>query len=215
VRFSVRADDPVEARRDFGQRVAALVGRHVLDVTYWDIHNYGPAPRSWDYEDWHHAVMGVELATDSGPVSVIPTDTFFPYGVEVFDSAMSVHLSLDAENGPEGWNVGRHEAWRSRQNQAVRSASTFWETIEVGPGRRNSDGAIVSAPASYDVPVALRLDVGEAPVWFVAGQPDWPPTDKVFIPGDEIMVVFQAERLRRMGFPEGPFLAPSTTRLGE
>jgi len=39
---------------------------------------------TWDYGDWHHAVMGVDLLTDRGPSCVLWTSTFHPYGVEVF-----------------------------------------------------------------------------------------------------------------------------------
>jgi hypothetical protein len=199
-------DDAAALRHDYEQRVAALIGRQILAATCWDIHNFGPEPRTWDYGDWQHAVMGVELVTDAGPVTITWTDTFFPYGIEVFDEPISEHLTLGPD-GPEGWGVDLHDQWRERTHRTISNASTFWESISVGPGRRNSDGAIVSAAADYDVPVALRLDLGDAPIWFVAGQPGWPDTERVFIAGDEIMVVFSAERMRAIGFPDGDFVA--------
>jgi hypothetical protein len=76
-----------QAGRDRGlyeSRAAELVGRRVLEVAYWDVHNFADEPRTWDYGDWHHAVMGVDLLTDGGPSCVLWTDTFFAYGVEVF-----------------------------------------------------------------------------------------------------------------------------------
>ena len=76
------------------------------EVRYWHIHNFSDEPRTWDYDDWHHAVMGVELLTDRGPLCVLWTSTFFPYGVEVFQSAMSQHIT-DAESGPESWDASR------------------------------------------------------------------------------------------------------------
>lgn len=44
-----------------------------------------PEPARWDYGDWHHAVIGVQLSTDAGPVTLMWSNTFHPYGVEVFD----------------------------------------------------------------------------------------------------------------------------------
>lgn len=196
--------DPATARAEYEQKTAALVGQIVLDVAYWDIHNFGDQPRTWDYGDWHHAVMGVELVTATGPVSVVWTDTFFPYGVEVFHGPISDHLLLGPE-GPEGWAVGSHPLWRSREGSPVLAATTVWERIEVGAAVRLSDNVQVAEPRAYDVPVGLRLDFAAGPVWMVAGMPQWPDVEKVFVPGDEIMVVFSAERMRKIGFPETAF----------
>jgi hypothetical protein len=64
----------------------------------------------------------------------------------------------------------------------------------------------VSDPESYNVPVGLRLDFDAGPVWLIAAQPDGPQLERPFIGGDEILVVFDAERLRRIGF-DRPFAA--------
>jgi hypothetical protein len=58
----------------------------------------------------------------------------------------------------------------------------------------------VSEPEDVDVPVGLRLDFDAGPVWFVAATPDHPHLEKPFVGGDEIIVFFGAERLRRIGF---------------
>ena len=55
------------------------------------------------------------------------------------------------------------------------------------------------------VPVALRFDFEVGPVWFVAGIPAWPDMREVFIPGDEIMIVFTGRRMVELGFPAGRF----------
>src|SRR5262249_7024246 len=47
-------------RAAYDMRAAALVGRRVLHVRYWDVHNFADEPARWDYGDWHHAVMGVD-----------------------------------------------------------------------------------------------------------------------------------------------------------
>ncbi|WP_329004018.1 hypothetical protein OHA18_11565 [Kribbella sp. NBC_00709] len=60
----VTVNDP-DARVIFDRKVHALVGLRIHAVDYWDIHNYGPEPARWDYGDWHHAVMGVQLSTDA------------------------------------------------------------------------------------------------------------------------------------------------------
>ena len=64
-------------------------------------------------------------------------------------------------------------------------------------------------PQTYSVPVALRLDFGAGPVWMAAAMPDWPDVEKVFVPGNEVMVVFSPERMRKIGFPQTGFLETS------
>jgi hypothetical protein len=76
------------------------VGRRVLEVRYWDVHNFSDEPNTWDYGDWHHAVMGVDLVTDRGPSCVLWTSTFHPYGVEAFPTLVSEQI-LGGESGPE------------------------------------------------------------------------------------------------------------------
>ena len=36
--------------------------------------------------------------------------------------------------------------------------------------------------------------------------PSWPDVDKVFIPGDEIMIVFSAEKMRPIGLTDSEFI---------
>ncbi|HEX9516888.1 MAG TPA: hypothetical protein VF940_12010 [Streptosporangiaceae bacterium] len=193
-------------RAHFDSKAAALVGRRVLEVRYWDVHNFSDEPNTWDYGDWHHAVMGVDLVTDRGPSCVLWTSTFHPYGVEVFPTLVSEHI-LDGESGPESWDASGSDRWRSRLNSLVASVQTFWEHITVGPGHIGD--VKVSDPYEVDVPVALRIDIAAGPVWMVAGSPQYPEMREVFVPGDDIMVVFTAERMRQIGFPDSEFLAVS------
>jgi hypothetical protein len=200
----VNQDD--ETRRDrawYASKAAALEGRQVLEVVYWDVRNFADEPRTWDYGDWHHAVMGVDLLTDGGPSSVLWTDTFFPYGVEVFPTRLSEHF-VAGDDGPESWSVSGSDRWRSRLRSRVENVQTFWERFTIGPAYVGN--ARVADSHQVDVPVALRLDFAAGPVWMVAGIPQLPEMHEVFVPGDEIMVVFTADRMRQMGFPDSDFL---------
>jgi hypothetical protein len=95
-----------DARARFEAKVQRLLGRRIQSVDYWDIHNFGSEPARWDYGEWHHAVMGVQLSTDADPVTVTWTNTFHPYGVEVCDDPIERHLVLNEagpqRNGPDG-----------------------------------------------------------------------------------------------------------------
>jgi hypothetical protein len=71
--------------------------------------------------------------------------------------------------------------------------------------RYRADGARVGEPEEVDAPVALRLDFDTGPVWMVAAVPDGPPLVRPFVGGDEIMIFFEAERLRGIGFA-APFV---------
>ena len=135
-----------DERAHFYSKAAALVGRRVLEVRYWDVHNFSDEPNTWDYGDWHHAVMGVE----------------------VFPAPVSEHI-LDGESGPESWDASGSDRWRPRLNSLVAGVQTFWEHITVGPGHIGD--VRVLDPYEVDVPVALRIDFAAGPVWMVAGIP--------------------------------------------
>jgi hypothetical protein len=183
-------------------KLTDLRGRRLTAVDYWDIHNFGPDPAPWDHGDWHHAVMGVQLDTDQGPVTVTWTGTFYPYGVEVFHEPITDHLVLD-EGGPQrvGPDTGHPGVWAPYLGASIRGGAFHWERLEIGPGRR-SDGTVVSPAYTVDVPIALRLDFPAGAMWFVAGMPQFPDSQRFFIPGDEILVVFSADRMCNMGFDD-------------
>jgi hypothetical protein len=52
----------------------------------------------------------------------------------------------------------------------------------------------------------LRLDFAAEPAWMVAGFPQAPQMREVFVPGDEIMVVFTTDHMRQIGFSDSQFL---------
>jgi hypothetical protein len=90
----------------------------------------------------------------------------------------------------------------------VRGTACHWERLQIGPSQR-ADGSIAAPAFSVNVPVALRLDFTAAAVWFVAGIPQLPDPRRVFIPGDEIIVIFSSEKMRDMGFDNPTFLQAS------
>jgi len=137
---------------------------------------------------------------------VLWTSTVHPYGVEVFPTLVSEQI-LGGESGPESSDASGSDRWRGRLNSLVASVQTFWEHITVGTGHIGD--VRVSDPYEVDVPVALRIDFAAGPVWMVAGSPQHPEMREVFVPGDEIMVVFTAERMRTIGFPDSEILAVS------
>src|SRR5690606_2176340 len=135
---------------------------------------------------WHHAVMGVDLKTDAGPRSVLWTNTFYPYGVEVDTAPMRDHL-VAGEYGPQTWSVTDHPEWQARLGEPVTTAVTDWATIHLGPSV-DREGRVVEPARSVDVPVALRVDVPAGPVWFIAAQPEGDGTLSTL--GDEIVIAF-------------------------
>jgi hypothetical protein len=198
-----------DRRSHFEDKLHDLHRRQVTVVDYWDLHNFGSEPASWDYGDWHHAVMGVQLGTDLGPVTVTWTSAFYPYGVEVFHEPIEHHVGA-GEFGPQrvGPDVDGGSRWAPLLGSMIRSTACHWERLQIGPSRR-ADGSIAAPAYSVDAPIALRLDFAAEAVWFVAGIPQLPDPRRVFIPGDEIMVVFSGDKMRDMGFDDPAFLRTS------
>lgn len=195
-----------DERAKFEAKVEMLVGRRIRTVDYWDIHQFGAEPARWDYGDWHHAVMGVQLSTDAGPVTVTWTNTFHPYGVEVFDDQIERHLVL-GETGPQRIGPDPDSRWADYLDSPVKRAMTWWDRLELGPATLLSTGEIVEPARAVDLPTAVRLDFEAGPVWFVAAIPQAPSMVDVFIPGDEIMVVFTTDKIREMGYSDPSFTA--------
>lgn len=108
------------------------------------------------------------------------------------------------ESGPGYWDVSESGRWRGRLGSALTNVQTFWERITISLAETGH----VHASNAYkvDVPVALRADFAAGSVWMVAGIPQGPTMQEVFVPGDEIMVVFTAERMQQIGFPASEFL---------
>ena len=138
------------------------------------------------------------------------TSTFYPYGVEVFNESIGQHLVLGKAGlervGPNGDGMS---SWASCLGSLIRDTACHGERLEIGPSRR-ADGSIAGRAFSVDVPVAMRVDFAATAVWFVAGVPQLPDMRRVFIPGDEIMVVFSREKMRDMGFDDPSFLQAPT-----
>ena len=179
--------DVTPARQHFEATIQELHGRSLTGVRYWDVHDFTDSERVWDHDDWHHAVMGVDLETDRGPACVMWANTFGEYGVEAFLSPASEHLVLGDE-GPETWTVTDHPRWSELIDRPIRRIRTWWEPAQVG-----------------EFPAAFRLDFDGRTFWLVAAIPDEPDTSTVCIPGDEIIVVFTAERMREIGFTDPSF----------
>jgi hypothetical protein len=194
------ANEVDDLRERFEAKLSGLEGRRLLAVDYWDVHNFAAEPARWDHGDWHHAVMGVGLLTAAGPATITWTSTFHSYGVEVLDGRIEDHLIL-GEEGPEriGPDANARSPWDRYLRMPIRGTAAHWERLELG-ARRRADGSVVEAARTVDVPMAVCLEFDAGAVWFVAAIPEPPDWQRVFVGGDEIMVVFSHEKMRDMGF---------------
>jgi hypothetical protein len=198
------------ARKDFERKTSALLGRRIEQVIYYDFPSELPKPRDWDFGDWHHAVMGVEMETDSGPLSVLWTNTFDSYGVEVFDSAISEHLSI-GPGGPEGRSATNHVRWKPHLALPILGVALAWSTRTYTPQKQVWNRELKKyeyfGEPSYTrtLPVAIRLDFEADPVWIVAATVDPGDIETAFVGGDELMVVFSWELMQQIGFTDELF----------
>jgi hypothetical protein len=196
--------DGADKRAAYEAKTSRLVGSCPVAVHYWDIHSFSADPARWDYGAWHHAVMGVQLDMDSGPVTIIWTNTFFTYGIEVFHEPIEEHLVL-GEAGPQRIGPSDLDRWGPFLSTPVRVVRTWWERLKLGPAMR-ADGTIVEPARSVEVPTALRLTFDAGSVWFVAAMPEPPRAQGAHVLGDEVMVVFDAATMREIGFEDSTFL---------
>jgi hypothetical protein len=181
-----------EKRSQVEATIADLVGRRIDSIAYWGLPPFDDGmEEQWDYGTWHHAVMGVEFGTDRGPVSLRGTDAFWLRGVEPLRRPMSELLSDDCVRR----DVTTDERWAIAREAPVRTASVRWESFKREEPRPTGE-------PPYDVPVGLRLGFDLGVIWMIPFVPMSPDMSRVFIPGDELMVVFDPARLREIGFAD-------------
>lgn len=216
------SETPPSARLQFEQEIRSLVGRKITSVTYWTL----PLPyevdeveewvvQDWDYGDWHHAVVGVDLGTDDGPKCIAWTDRFYAWGVELFSGPTFDPARVWSPDGPQiaheftinrTSDFGALGPWSVALDSPVRGTAVHWERIELCSSRR---WLRRRRRETIDIPTAIRLDFEAGPVWFVAAQllGDRPGDElaKAFVGGDEILVVFTPEVMRALHFTDPEF----------
>lgn len=181
-----------EKRSEVDATIAGLVGRRIDSIAYWGLPPFDDGVlEPWDHGMWHHAVMGVEFGTDRGPVSLLGTDTFWLRSVEPFLSPAAELLSEECIRR----DVTAVERWAIAREGPIRAATIRWE-------RFRPETPWPSSEPPYDVPVGFRLDFDSGSVWMVPLVPMSPDKSDVFLPGDELMVVFDPARLREIGFTD-------------
>lgn len=200
--------DPQVARARYEHVCAELVGRRISQVTYWHLHGFGNGPPEWDFGDWHHAEVEVELLTDAGPYTVTWTPTFDDYGIEILREPAFSASQLSTEQPPEFTRAEGHPRWLQLLSSPVREAAIYWETVTRYPTVSFRDGVPVveNREDVRSVPFAQRLDFDDGPVWMLAAIPPTTSDDQPFMGADEVLVVFTAERMLRFGFPDGAFV---------
>lgn len=119
------------------------------------------------------------------------------YG-EWHHAVMGVEFGTD--RGPvslvagEHWDVSSAPPGDTLLRSPIRSASTYWETFTI-------EGAGSNRPSVFGMPLGIQLDFDAGMAWAIAAIPQDPDMREVFVPGDEIMVVFTGDRMRQFGFP--------------
>ena len=138
-------------------------------------------------------------------MTVTWTSSFDPYGVEVFAEPIERHLVL-GEDGPERIGSDGESRWTGILDTPVLRATTSWgadRTRSSHAGERRGPRACPCRRDSYCSAPGLQ----HRRVWFAAAIPQYPSMERVFIPGNEIMIVFSAARVRHMGYDDPRFVA--------
>ena len=108
------------------------------------------------------------------------------------------------ENGPQRVGPDGDNSWTRFLPSPIRGARVWWDRLDLGPARVGD--RVVAEAESVDLPTKVRADFDAGSVWFVAGVPQWASMEDVFVPGDEIMVVFSATKMLRSGFEDPSFV---------
>jgi hypothetical protein len=159
-----------------------LVGRRIGKATYYGLHDYNERTEDWDYGDWHHPVMGVELTMmDAEVYSAVWGSSFTHYGLEIFPSPMSAHLrNVGEPDGPPRWDVTTHPRWVNLARRPIVGAQILWDEAigDLGP---------------VQCPTAVRLDFSTGSAWLIAAAPVWPGPESFWVGSDEVIVGFSKD----------------------
>ena len=169
-----------------------LIGRRPSKILYYGLRSEED-PRGyddWDYGDWHHPVMGVELYVDNERYSCVWGGSFGEYGLELFDSPMTDHLvRVEESDGTPFWDVTEHPMWQALLTDPIVGTKLLWARSDTGTAD------------PMQVPTAVRLDFARGTAWVVAAMPQGPEMDRFWVPADEVLVAFSAEFIRRLDLP--------------
>lgn len=190
-----RADYEANARRLIGHHITAVdTGAFIISVP---TSARGTAETGITRSRVSNSTPRAGRAVCCGPT---PS---FPMGLKC-SSSRSLTTCCWASRAPRaGQRITTHTG-QARLGSPIRDVTVWWTELNLGPATR-SNGGVVEPARVVRVPVALRFDFEVGPVWFVAGIPAWPDMREVFIPGDEIMIVFTGRRMVELGFPAGRF----------
>jgi hypothetical protein len=171
----------------YRRSLSALVGRRLTSVVHYGL-RYAPQHGvQWDFDQWHHPEMGVELVLDDGSVySAVWGDAFGHFDLELVCEPMrNLLVGVGEPDGPRVWEVTTHPRWAALLGEPIRDAQLVW-----------NDDAVDEGP----VPVAVRLRFSQGDVWLVAGEPvDWPPAGRFYLAMDEVLVIFTRDLAGRLG----------------
>ena len=167
---------------------SALVGRRLAAVSYIGL-NYAAADIEWDFDQWHHPEVGVELLTDDGEKFCVT------WGASV------TQFNLVVDRG----GIGRHwlPAARGFERRWDVTNSDRWSELV---GEEVSDSRLISLASTPQAPVALHVVAGGHDAWFVAAMPRVGSSlelrlDRVSLVEhgeDEVVVVFTQRLFERL-----------------
>jgi hypothetical protein len=169
--------------------VDSMRGRRVIQVSYYGLYLQSEDPTAWDFGEWHHPLMGVELILEPDePYSIVWGSTFFKHDLEVFRDPMTKHhIGIGEPEGPPVHDVSGHHAWAPLLAEPLIDVQVIW--LEDHPDQ------------TARIPVAVRLHFPAGDAWLVAAVPLSPdPNPDFLVTGDEVIVAFAADFLpRRLG----------------
>jgi hypothetical protein len=168
----------------------SMRGRRISQVRYYGLYLLSETAADWDFGDWHHPLMGVELVLEpEDPYSVIWSSTFAQYDLGIFHSPMTRHhVGVGEPEGPPVHEVSRHPSWARLLAGPLLDVELLW---------------LEHLDRSVRAPVAARLEFSAGNAWLVAAQPMTPGHDANFWVGsDEVIVTFADEFISaRLGLP--------------
>jgi len=181
-----------QAQIAMDQTAVMLIGRRIREVAYYGLEAEDPI-RAWDFDDWHMPVMGVELRLDGSPYSVVWGCTFGHFGLELYASPMTDHITVvQPEDGRSNrWPVTEHPRWAPLLADPVTKARLVWAAGFAD--RQRSDGPVIA-------PLALRLDFPRGTVRIIAAMEH--TEGRWWLGADEVIVAFTSEFASRIGYPE-------------
>lgn len=183
-----------EKQTQYEQRVAAVVGRCISTVRYYEI-AYEESQLYWDNGQFHSLDFGLDLKMEDGCRFKISWDSeFYQYEISLSEGSLADQLAESVAM----WDVSNHPKWKPLLHNEIVDAKVYWSWVEFTTWQKQDSlgrhlRQLFQKPERRDYPQDVELVFASGGRAFFSAAQYLKDEDKLFGMSDEVTVIFSDE----------------------